>query len=79
MLIKSWEKTKGKKVNYIYLHDNEFVIGEHYGSGHTDNAGSCSIEKFIEGRFQSLVKQNFGEDVLQEIFSLIKINKHKKL
>ena len=72
MLIKSWEKTKGKEVNYFYLHTHQVVIGNHYGSGQTDNAGTSSIKKFIEGQFQDLIIEKFGNTVLEEILLLIK-------
>lgn len=72
MLIKSWEKTKGKEVNYIYLYSDHFVIGNHYGSGHTDNAGQCTVKEFLGGRFQDLIIKRFGKKVLEEILLLIK-------
>ena len=72
MPIESWEKTKGKDVNYLYLHSHEVVIGHNYGSGQTDNAGTSSIKKFLEGQFQDLIIEKFGNKVLEEILLLIK-------
>ncbi len=79
MLIKSWEKTKGKEVNYFHLFKHQVVIGRHYGGGQTDSAGQCTIKKFLEGQFQDLVTEKFGNKVLEEILSLIKQKKNKVL
>jgi len=72
MFIKSWEKTKGKEVRYIQLYDNKIVIGSHFGNGHTDNAGSCSIQEFLDGKYQSLVISDFNKKTLQEVLIYIK-------
>lgn len=71
MLIKSWEKKVGKHVYYINLYKNQFVIGDYFSDNHhTDNAGTCTIEQFSEGKFQNLVLQYFGKEVLTEIKEL---------
>ena len=63
----SWEKTEGKRTEYIDVHYHEVVVGHHYGTGMSDIAGACSHKEFIEGRFHSLIVERFGEDVLDEV------------
>ncbi len=72
MLINSWEIVNGKKVNYIYLYSNELVVGETYGSGHTDTAGACSLEKFLEGQYHSIIIEKFGKEVLDEVVLFVR-------
>jgi len=71
MFLKSWEKVKGKQVLYIQLYNNKIVVGSHYGSGMTDNAGTTSVNKFIKGEYQKLIISYFGENVLKEILLLL--------
>ena len=63
----SWQETKGKRTIYIDVHYNEVVVGHHYGTGMTDNAGACSHQEFLEGRFQGLIEERFGKEVLNEV------------
>ena len=69
---KSWEKIKGKEVNYLQLFDNKIVVGSHMGNGHTDVAGSCTIEEFITGTYQDIIIDTFGKKILNELLQIIK-------
>jgi len=68
MHIKIWEKTKGKETRYIYLRTDRIKVGHHFGSGHTDNSGTCTIQEFLDGKFQDLVISDFNKKILQEVF-----------
>ncbi len=74
MFIKSWEKKKGNITFYIHLYDNKIVSGSHAGSGHTDVAGSCSVEEFLSGRFHDIIINDFSKKVLKEVISTVKAN-----
>ncbi|NHI92924.1 MAG: hypothetical protein EAX96_10520 [Candidatus Lokiarchaeota archaeon] len=68
----SWEKREGKKINYLDVTRTEVVVGHHYGGGMSDIAGSCSHKEFLEGRFQNLILERFGEAVLKEALRAVK-------
>ena len=38
----------------------------------SDNAGTCTHEEFLGGRFQDLIYQDFGEEVLNEVIKAVK-------
>ncbi|MHA1147931.1 MAG: hypothetical protein ACTSR8_06765 [Promethearchaeota archaeon] len=63
----SWEIIEGRRTNYVDVHYNEVVIGSHYGTGMSDNAGSCSHREFLEGEYQGLILETFGKEVLDEV------------
>ena len=67
----SWEKIKDRRTYYASVTLREVVVGDHFGSGHTDNAGSCSHADFIKGTYQSHVKTYLGENVLKEVLYAI--------
>jgi len=75
----SWVKTDGRRTDYIDIHYNEVVVGNHYGSGMTDNAGTCSHEEFLAGRFQDLILNSFGQKILNEIIDVVKLAKEGKI
>nr|MDO8114590.1 hypothetical protein [Candidatus Sigynarchaeota archaeon] len=67
----SWEVQTCDRVDYLDITHNEVVIGGHYGSPFTDIAGSCSHEEFLAGKFQDLVLERFGNQVLQEAIKVV--------
>jgi len=71
MFLKSWENKKGKRHSYIHLFNHEIVVGSDYGSGMTDNAGVCSLQKFLDGQFHSIIISDFGKETLKEVLSMI--------
>ncbi len=68
----SWEIVNNGRTNYVYVERNQVVVGSHYGSGMTDNAGTCTHKEFLEGRFQNLIYQDFGQEVLDEVIKAVK-------
>ena len=68
----SWEKNTGKRTDYVDVHYNEVVVGYHYGSGMTDNAGTCTHDEFLKGRFQGLIEERFGKDVLEQVILAVR-------
>lgn len=72
MTRRSWTKANhpnGEK--YIHLTPTEVVVGSHYGSGHTDNAGSCSHAAFRAGQYHDVVRRDHGEEVLAEVMQAL--------
>jgi hypothetical protein len=63
----SWEKTEGRKTHYVYVHYKEVVVGSHYGTGMSDNAGVCSHEEYLNGQFQGLIRDIFGSEILDQV------------
>ena len=68
----SWEKIKGPRTEYVDVTRNQVIVGHHYGTGMSDTAGSCSHQEFLEGRFQDLILERFGEIVLQEVIKTVR-------
>lgn len=68
----SWEHKEGMHTEYIYVNYNEVVVGDHWGSGLTDNAGACSHEEFLTGRYQDLILERFGQEILDEVILAVK-------
>lgn len=67
MMKTNWETGKGGLVYYVTVTAFELVAGSHAGSGHTDNAASCSHAEFLQGKLHDFVLANFGEAVLREV------------
>jgi hypothetical protein len=64
---KQWEIVDGRHVQYLQLTATGVILGSHWGSPATDNAGACSHADFLAGRFQEMVRRTFGEQVLAEV------------
>ena len=67
MLQKSWYKKDGKRTIYIHIHPTEVVMGDHYGSGQTDNAMAIPIKDFRQGKRHDFILNYFDEKVLAEV------------
>ena len=63
----SWEAQDGKRTFYIQIGSGSVVIGNHYGSGHTDNAGSFSFEEMRKGGWDAHIERHFGSAVLAQV------------
>ncbi|MBN1409216.1 MAG: hypothetical protein JW969_00130 [Spirochaetales bacterium] len=68
----SWVKQTGNRTEYVDVHFNSVVVGHNYGTGMSDIAGSCTHEEFLNGRFQGLVAERFGDEVLAEVILAVK-------
>jgi hypothetical protein len=68
----NWEVSHGPRVCYAQVTAREVIVGQHYGSGHTDSAGVCSHAEFLAGRFQDLVRENLGEACLEEMLATVR-------
>lgn len=66
-----WERTRGGVTYYVSIEANQVVVGEHRGSGHTDNAGVCSHAEFAGGRWHGEVRANLGPRILAEILAAL--------
>jgi len=75
-----WEKKSAGTTYYLQILDGMIIeAGSHRGSGHTDNAGTCTIEEFLDGTFKDIVRNNMGEDIINEIIhTLENISSHRK-
>ncbi|MHC4390256.1 MAG: hypothetical protein ACYS22_02945 [Planctomycetota bacterium] len=68
----SWERSVGARVDYVQVTRARVTVGQHSGSGRTDNAGSASHEEFLAGRYQAEVAEVHGEAVLQEVVAAVR-------
>lgn len=68
----SWIKSEGRRTDYIDVHYNEVVVGYNYGTGMTDNAGACTHKEFLGGRFNGLILERFGQNILSEVIATVK-------
>jgi len=68
----SWERTEGRRVHYAQLTAREVIVGSHAGSGHTDDAGSCTHEEFLAGRFHDVVRASLGAEALAELLAAVR-------
>jgi hypothetical protein len=66
----TWETTNGEKTSYTRI-EADIVMGSHSGSGHTDSAGSCSREAFLNGQFHDTIRSDHGPAVLQEVLDFV--------
>lgn len=59
--------------HYCQVTAYEVVVGSNAGgTGHTDNAGACSHADFLKGQYHDLIRENLGENVLQEVIAAVK-------
>ncbi len=59
--------------HYVSITPYEVVVGSNPGgTGHTDNAGSCSHKDFLSGTYQDLVREQMGEAILAEVVAAVK-------
>ena len=67
----NWERKQGRVTYYIQLDHHQVIIGEHVGSGHSDNASACSYTDFLKGRFQDHILSYFDQDVLNDVITAV--------
>jgi len=67
----SWEKTRSGRTHYCNVCPREVEVGDHHGSGHSDNAGRCTHQEFLEGRFHSAIRSAFGGRVLTNVIAAV--------
>ena len=66
-----WERTRGAVTYYVSIEARHVVVGDHRGSGHTDNAGTCTHAEFRSGRWHDHITTNMGPQVLSEILAAL--------
>ena len=66
-----WERTRGGVTYYVSIEPQRVVVGDHRGSGHTDNAGTCTHAEFLAGRWHGEIRANMGPRVLAEILAAL--------
>lgn len=67
----SWSKTEGKRTDYIYVQYDKVVVGNHSGTGLSDNPGACSHEEFLTGKYHKEILEQFGQQVLDEVINAV--------
>ena len=67
----SWETKDGKRTSYVHVETYKVIVGEHYGSGHIDNAGTCTHAEFLKGRYQDEILAAFGRTTLNEVIAAV--------
>lgn len=65
------ERRTSKRVDYVNVYKTHVEVGCHFGSGHTDNAGTCSFDAFLGGRWHDEIKATFGDRVLEEVIATV--------
>ena len=63
----SYEATTGGLRHYLVVRPAEIVIGSSAGSGHSDNAVTCTHAAFLTGAYNADVERTFGRDVLAAV------------
>lgn len=63
----SWEATEGKATYYISIQGDRVIIGNHFGSGHTDNAGVYTFQQVLNGEWDAHISRHFPGGVLAEV------------
>ena len=66
-----WERTRGGVTHYVSIEAQHIVVGDHRGSGHTDNAGTCTHAEFVAGRWHDDIRRDMGPRVLAEILAAL--------
>lgn len=70
--MKNWETGIGGYKYYCSLEPDQVVVGSTTGHHFSDNAGVCTYEEFLAGRFQDLILRDMGEQVLNEVVAEVK-------
>lgn len=63
----SWEAQEGKRTFYIHIQGGQVVIGSHYGSGHTDNAGVYTPAQILAGEWDAHITRHFPGGTLAQV------------
>lgn len=71
MPMTSWEVTKNGETFYVQFEADGVRVGSHWGTGASDNCGTCSYAEFREGRFHDIILDSFGESKLQEMIAAL--------
>jgi len=69
--MKSWETKKGGRTCYVQVTPYEVVVGSHSGSGHSDNAATCSHQELLDGTHQGTIRHEHGDRILQEVIAAV--------
>ena len=72
MSVTSWEARSGGRTDYLSVERHYVILGEHYGSGHTDNAGRCTHDEFLGGRWHAEICERFGKRVLAQALEAVR-------
>jgi len=67
----SWEKTKSGRTDYCHVLIRRVELGSHHGSGQSDNAGFCTHQEFLEGRFQAEIRDIFSAGILRSVVAAV--------
>lgn len=59
-----WEREQDGTTHYASLGPDGLLIGSHGGSGHSDNAGSCTVAEFLAGNLHEAARAGLGEQAL---------------
>jgi hypothetical protein len=68
----SWKKNEGGQTHYCHVGPRRVEVGSHHGSGHSDNASTCSHQEFLQGRFHNIIRDAFGARVLSNVIKAVK-------
>ena len=66
-----WEKQVGSTLYYCTINPNEVVVGQNSGSPHSDHAGSCTHQGFLDGEYQMIILKHLGESVLLDVLKAL--------
>lgn len=75
MILKQWEARQGKVRYFFDISEKEVLIGETTGNPHTEAAGACSHQEFLEDHmgWQALVRARFGEAALKDALRICRL------
>lgn len=65
--MRSWETKREGWTHYVHVDGRWVTVGEHAGSGHSDNAGRCTLAEFLAGRYADDIRATQGPAVLAEV------------
>jgi hypothetical protein len=66
-----WESKSCNETKYIQITATRLLVGSHSDSGQSDSAVSVTHEEFLEGKYQDLIRSNFGSTTLAEVIDSI--------
>ncbi len=69
-----WKASSDKKNYHIDLKMSAGKVTVYEDTGHwkSGTGGNVTFEEFLEGRFQDLIRRDFGEEVLAEVIESVK-------
>lgn len=75
MILADWEAKEGRITYFLVMEEGQVVVGETTGNPHTEAAGTCSFQDFVDDtrRWHGMIRERFGEAVLKDALRIARL------